>query len=188
MIRKHFLDRFCAAFVRYSLERHGWTARSCQLLPCILFFQLYSFFSHVLHWIACLFAFVAGCSKSNKTAPLQNFNGHDVFIPCEGCNALLCSVDAWGSWIEENSPQVHCCYFMPYSVKPGRIKACRRLRSQMPPQENMTNERTNTGLISALMLTIVLPMSFESFNDWLEEDYVASQQDVPIVLMWVNVS
>lgn len=58
----------------------------------------------------------------------------------------------------------------------------------MPPQENMTNERTNTGLISALMLTIVLPMSFESFNDWLEEDYVASQQDVPIVLMWVNVS
>ncbi|CAK9085669.1 Uncharacterized protein SCF082_LOCUS40570 [Durusdinium trenchii] len=40
--------------------------------------------------------------------------------------------------------------------------------------ENMTNERTNTGLISALMLTIVLPMSFESFNDWLEEDYVGS--------------
>eukprot|EP00913_Durusdinium_trenchii_P026202 g24582.t1 len=38
----------------------------------------------------------------------------------------------------------------------------------------MTNERTNTGLISALMLTIVLPMSFESFNDWLEEDYVGS--------------
>ena len=36
------------------------------------------------------------------------------------------------------------------------------------------NECTNTGLISALMLTIVLPMSFESVSDWLEEDYVSS--------------
>ena len=36
------------------------------------------------------------------------------------------------------------------------------------------NECTNTGLISALMLTIVLPMSFESVTDWLEEDYVGS--------------
>ena len=36
------------------------------------------------------------------------------------------------------------------------------------------NECTNTGLISALMLTIVLPMSYESVTDWLEEDYVSS--------------
>lgn len=41
-------------------------------------------------------------------------------------------------------------------------------------KENLVNECTNTGLISALMLTIVLPMSFESVSDWLEEDYVSS--------------
>lgn len=41
-------------------------------------------------------------------------------------------------------------------------------------KENLVNECTNTGLISALMLTIVLPMSYESVTDWLEEDYVSS--------------
>ena len=36
------------------------------------------------------------------------------------------------------------------------------------------NECTNLGLISALMLTIVVPMSLDNVNDWLEEDFVGS--------------
>ena len=30
------------------------------------------------------------------------------------------------------------------------------------------------GLISALMMTIVVPMAFENVDDWLEEDYAGS--------------
>ena len=41
-------------------------------------------------------------------------------------------------------------------------------------KDNLVNECTNTGLISALMLTIVVPMSFDSVTDWLEEDYTGS--------------
>ena len=41
-------------------------------------------------------------------------------------------------------------------------------------KDNLVSECTNTGLISALMLTIVMPMSFDSVADWLEEDYVGS--------------
>ena len=41
-------------------------------------------------------------------------------------------------------------------------------------QENLVNECTNTGLISALMLTIIVPMSFDSVTDWLEEDFAGS--------------
>ena len=41
-------------------------------------------------------------------------------------------------------------------------------------RENLVNECTNLGLISALMLTIVVPMSLDNVNDWLEEDFVGS--------------
>ncbi|CAJ1386670.1 unnamed protein product [Effrenium voratum] len=41
-------------------------------------------------------------------------------------------------------------------------------------RENLVNECTNMGLISALMLTIVVPMAFDNVTDWLEEDYVGS--------------
>eukprot|EP00438_Fugacium_kawagutii_P031722 Skav215984 [mRNA] locus=scaffold4378:65161:68471:+ [translate_table: standard] len=41
-------------------------------------------------------------------------------------------------------------------------------------KDNLINECTNMGLISALLLTIVLPMSYESVTDWLEEDYAGS--------------
>ncbi|CAE7301830.1 unnamed protein product [Symbiodinium microadriaticum] len=41
-------------------------------------------------------------------------------------------------------------------------------------KENLVNECTNMGLIAALMLTIVLPFSFDNINDWLEEDFPGS--------------
>ena len=41
-------------------------------------------------------------------------------------------------------------------------------------KDNLVNECANTGLISALMLTIIVPLSFENLSDWLEEDYVGS--------------
>lgn len=41
-------------------------------------------------------------------------------------------------------------------------------------KDNLVNECANTGLISALMLTIIVPLSFENVSDWLEEDYVGS--------------
>jgi len=41
-------------------------------------------------------------------------------------------------------------------------------------KENLVNECTNVGLIAALMLTIVLPFSFDNINDWLEEDFAGS--------------
>ena len=36
------------------------------------------------------------------------------------------------------------------------------------------NECTNLGLISALMLTIVVPMGLDNVSDWLEEDFAGS--------------
>ncbi|CAE7868249.1 unnamed protein product, partial [Symbiodinium microadriaticum] len=36
-------------------------------------------------------------------------------------------------------------------------------------RDNLINECTNMGLISALMLTMVLPMAYDNVNDWLEE-------------------
>ena len=36
-------------------------------------------------------------------------------------------------------------------------------------RDNLINECTNMGLISALMLTMILPMAYDHVNDWLEE-------------------
>ena len=41
-------------------------------------------------------------------------------------------------------------------------------------QENLVSECTNTGLISALLLTVIMPMSYDSITDWLEEEYPGS--------------
>jgi len=41
-------------------------------------------------------------------------------------------------------------------------------------KDNVRNECTNIGLVSALMLTIVVPMSYDNLSDWLEEDYIGS--------------
>ena len=41
-------------------------------------------------------------------------------------------------------------------------------------KDNVGSECANIGLVSALMLTIIVPMSYESLSDWLEEDYVGS--------------
>jgi len=41
-------------------------------------------------------------------------------------------------------------------------------------RDNLINECTNMGLISALMLTMILPMAYDHVNDWLEEDYPGS--------------
>ena len=41
-------------------------------------------------------------------------------------------------------------------------------------KDNVGNECTNIGLVSALMLTIIVPMSYDNLSDWLEEDYVGS--------------
>jgi len=41
-------------------------------------------------------------------------------------------------------------------------------------RDNLVNECTNMGLISALMLTIVVPLVFDNLTDWLEEDFVGS--------------
>ena len=41
-------------------------------------------------------------------------------------------------------------------------------------KDNLISECANTGLISALMLTILVPLSFEHVSDWLEEDYDGS--------------
>ena len=41
-------------------------------------------------------------------------------------------------------------------------------------KENIINECTNMGLISALLLTIVVPICYDSVTDWLEEDYAGS--------------
>ncbi|CAE6970657.1 hypothetical protein AK812_SmicGene35236 [Symbiodinium microadriaticum] len=41
-------------------------------------------------------------------------------------------------------------------------------------RDNLVNECTNMGLISALMGTIVIPMAFENVDDWLQEDFAGS--------------
>ncbi|CAE7362309.1 unnamed protein product, partial [Symbiodinium microadriaticum] len=41
-------------------------------------------------------------------------------------------------------------------------------------RDNLINECTNMGLISALMLTMILPMAYDNVNDWLEEDFPGS--------------
>lgn len=41
-------------------------------------------------------------------------------------------------------------------------------------KENIINECTNMGLISALLLTIVVPICYDAVTDWLEEDYAGS--------------
>jgi len=41
-------------------------------------------------------------------------------------------------------------------------------------KDNVGDECTNIGLIGALMLTIIVPMSYDNLSDWLEEDYVGS--------------
>eukprot|EP00439_Symbiodinium_sp_Y106_P038030 s2927_g4.t1 len=41
-------------------------------------------------------------------------------------------------------------------------------------RDNLVNECTNMGLISALMMTIVVPMAFDNVDDWLQEDFAGS--------------
>ncbi|CAE7598430.1 unnamed protein product [Symbiodinium natans] len=46
--------------------------------------------------------------------------------------------------------------------------------AQLQARDGLVGECTNVGLISALMLTMVVPMTYENVADWLEEDYPGS--------------
>ena len=44
-------------------------------------------------------------------------------------------------------------------------------------KDSVRNECNYIGLVSALMLSIVVPMSYDNLSDWLEEDYIGSGTD-----------
>ena len=41
-------------------------------------------------------------------------------------------------------------------------------------KDNVRNECANISLVSALLLTIIVQMSYDNLSDWLEEDYIGS--------------